>query len=138
MTRHDSKRKGPVVHIRKFDDGRRTPQEYHAQFAFKPGTKCVTCGGPPMARIRVFASVDELKARAPQFLLAIASASPFGAGQLPTVPTKYGPMVKVSETVFCKSCTPQAERHAARGPSWMLVEINRGPDADKMLTQVPG
>jgi len=116
------------LHMRKF--GRTTgesPQEMHARIAWH-GRRCQACGGPPAILIRVLAPFKELYERAPDTLTVMANSDPEHPGQLPIIPTQYGPMLRTSEIVACARCAPSAEKAAAHGPSWCLVEIDRGPD----------
>lgn len=116
---------GGNIHVKKFAGGRETPQEMHARIAWA-GRRCLHCKGPPAIRIKVFAPVEELKQRSPHVMAGLASAFP--GGSIPVVPTVHGPMLKTTDVVFCARCAPAAERAAAKGPSWALVEIDRGPD----------
>jgi hypothetical protein len=114
-----------VIHVRKFgaSSGGLTPQEMHAKYAW-PGKKCLGCGGPPAIRIRVLSPVREM---AHDVLMLIAASNPASPGTLPVIPTKFGPFLKTSDTFACAACAPAAERSAAHLPSWVIVEIERGP-----------
>jgi len=46
------------------------------------------------------------------------------------------PYVRVSMVYSCKACAPALEKSLAKLPSWMIVEINRGPGPDKILVEV--
>ncbi len=115
------------VHMKKFGQATgETPQEMHARLAWR-GRRC-QCGGAPAILIRVMAPFKELYLRSPEVIEAMAMSDPDHPGALPIIPTTYGPMIKTSEVVACVRCAPAAERAAAQGPSWALVEIDRGPD----------
>ncbi len=46
--------------------------------------------------------------------------------------------VKLGEAYCCTICRPELEKKAARElPSWVLVDFDFGPDADKIVSQVP-
>lgn len=130
-------KKSPVVHIKKFDGGRRTPDEMHRQYTYR-GKRCRTCNSDkPAIRIRVLVELQELTKRNPEFVAMIMTSNPNGVA-VPTIKTKYGAMVKVTDEVFCDNCKVGAERAAAKGPSWALVEIDRGlKDNFKPVVQVP-
>lgn len=36
--------------------------------------------------------------------------------------------IRASVCYACRACAPTMERALAKGPSWAVVEINRGPD----------
>ena len=118
-----------VIHTRRFADGKETPQEMHARVAWA-GKRCLKCGGKPHIVIRVIAPLKELQRLCPEVLMAIAAGNPDPAhrGEVPVIPTVYGPMLRVSEVVACRLCAPDAEKAAAHGPSWTIVELDRGPD----------
>lgn len=115
--------KKQVLHMKKFDGGRRTPDEVHREYALG-NKRCVICKGPPAIRIRVLVQLSELQIRSPDYVIAIAASNPDGP-YVPTIPTKYGPMVKISDVCFCDLCKVDGEKEAAKGPSWAIVEIDR-------------
>lgn len=123
------------IHIKRFAGGKMTPQEMHVQAMHKP---CALCGMPASARLRTLVQLNELIKRQPEFVAQVAATNPAGPF-IPTVPTTYGPMVKVSDVGACTRCRKQAEIAAARGPSWAIVEISEGPEArNPVHAQVPG
>jgi len=122
-----------TIHRKKFADGRESPQEMHQRVAWH-GKRCLGCGGPPAIQIRVLAPIAELTRLAPGVMAAIAASNSDHPGAVPSVPTKYGAMMVTSETCYCRLCASAAERAAARGPSWTIVEIDRGPDPKQRVT----
>ena len=129
-----SKRRGKVVHLKKFAGGRETPQEMHRRLGIRKN--CVMCKGvPAVIRIKVFAPLAELVKRAPEYVAGIIASNPDGP-YVPSIDTTYGKMVKVSDIGACDLCKTQAEKEAAKGPSWVLVEIDRGPGTT-LSVQVP-
>jgi len=116
-------KRGKVVHVKKFDGGRRTPDEVHRELAYGP-KRCVICKGKPAIRIRVLMQLSELMARSPEYVNGIIATNPDGPF-VPTIATTYGPMVKVSDCCFCDLCKVAGEKEAAKGPSWAIVEIDR-------------
>ena len=125
--------KKPVVHIKKFAGGRETPQEMHRRLGIRKN--CALCGHPAAIRIKVFAPLAELIKRTPEYVAGICASNPDGP-YVPTIDTTYGKMVKISDVGACDLCKTQAEKEAAKGPSWMLVEIDRGP-GNTVAVQVP-
>lgn len=121
-------------HNRKFMNGEMTPEECHQKYAFAKGTKCAGCGRPPLSTIRVLYPLDELVKRDGNFVGTMLMKDPEAFKKM-CVETTEGILVRVSTVYACKSCTPAAERAAAKGsPSWCVVEINRGPGPDKLVT----
>jgi len=129
----NGKSKDPARHLTKFMQGRMTPDEAHRAYGIRK--KCNSCGRPAAIRIKVLVALDELTKRQPEFVAHIAATNPDGP-YVPTVPTKYGPMVKISDIGACDNCKRDAERAAAKGPSWVIVEIDRGPGDVKPSVQV--
>lgn len=121
------------IHRKRFNGGNRTPQEYHAQFAFPPNAKCSACSAKPQLRAIVMIPLDEAEKR---------GMVPPGAAQAPLMFPDIAPVlvpiresgsapsfyVRTSIAYSCKSCRKNFERALASAPSWAIVEINRGPD----------
>lgn len=128
--------KPQILHINKFDGGNRTPDEYHREHGFsRTSRKCAVCGAPSAIRIRVLIALDELTRRQPEYVAQIAASNPNGP-YVPTVKTKYGDMVLISDVGACDNCKTAAEVEAAKGPSWAIVEIDRMGLAATHKTQV--
>lgn len=122
-------------HVKKFDNGRRTPQEYHQQFAFPPTAKCSApnCHRRPAVRAIVMAPFDEVSKRgmlptgyilSPEIMKSIVMIK----GQ-----TGPEPYVRISVAYSCSSCQTQFEKALAKSPSWCIVEINKGPDPSNRI-----
>jgi hypothetical protein len=60
----------------------------------------------------------------PGVMAMIAAAC---GGKLPTVPTKFGPIVRIGDAYACKACQKDAEVAAAKLPDHVIVELDRGP-----------
>jgi hypothetical protein len=123
--------KPKIIHLKRFDNGNRTPQEMHAQYAFSPGDKCGGCGAPPITRLTSFAEEAELLKR-DSMLLVLRGADPMKYAAMRTV-TKMGPYLRVACVMACSRCTPEAERAAAKHPSWMFVDVDKGPPPMKVV-----
>lgn len=138
-----AKRQRKVVFKDKLFQGIMTAEEYWRKHTATRGEKCRMCENQKIAiRIRVFVEVDELVNRSPEIAGVIMARS--DDGSIPYVPMQFSgkggkvyKMVMVSVNAFCDSCAVDAERYAAKGPSWALVEIDRGPGKDKTVVQVP-
>lgn len=126
-----------IIHIKRLTDGKKTPQELHREIGIRKS--CNYCGGPAAIRIKILAPKDEIIKRHPEFFAMLQMSNPAGPdGALPIVQTTEGPMLKISDIGACEHCKADAERAAARGPSWCIVEIDRGPDpTNKIAAQVP-
>ncbi len=130
------KKNNNTRHIKRFMDGRATPDEAHRAIGIRK--KCEQCGAPAAVRIKVLVELQELTRRQPEFVAQIMVTNPNGPF-VPTVETKHGHMVKVSDIGACDLCRVDAERAAARGPSWCIVEIDRRGLSSEFptLVQVP-
>ncbi len=117
------------LHLKRFDGGRRTPQQYHTEFAFSPNARCSSgCGRRPEVRAIVMCPFDEAVKRNmlpegamfnPEIMKLIVTVNEGG---------KPKPYVRISVTYACKSCQAEMEKAMAKGPSWCIVDIQRGPD----------
>lgn len=133
----------PTLHRKKFMGGRMSAEEVHAKLAFPPGCRCNGCGKPPQIRAITMAPLDEVKKRDPDFdqLSALALINAEAAErfykmcvQIKGSDGKPQTYIRLSTAYACKSCGPAMERALAKGPSWVIVEINRGPGPDKIIT----
>lgn len=89
----------------------------------------------PIIQVRMFMLHDEFVRRAPQLAVAIAASNPDGP-YIPATPTTFGPMVRFSTVNACSMHARELEREAAKAPSYVLVEIDRGPGAERPVVQV--
>lgn len=117
------------LHVRKFQGGRISVQDYHANLAFGPHARCNGCGARPTVRAITLAPYDEAMRRGlvppgPEASAAILAASCMikGADGNPV------PHVRLGKAFSCPLCRPAFERQLAKLPSWVVVDINRGPD----------
>ena|SRR5260221_14568497 len=118
-----------VLHRKKFDGGRRTPNEYHAAESFPLDARCAGCGARPVMRAQVFAPFDECSKRGmlpegalinPAILQAVVQLK--GASGQPE------PFIRLSVVYSCKMCQKAFEKQCARAPSWCFVDLEFGPD----------
>jgi len=132
MSRQTTRRE--ILHRKKLFGGRYTAEEYHSKYAFPPGASCTGCGRKDGLKTRfiTLAPLDELRKRDPMFDLL--ASDPRGAGTLAKMLVQIRgaennpiPYVRLSTVYACGACTPAAEKVAAKGPSWVQIEINRGP-----------
>jgi hypothetical protein len=122
--------KPKTIHRRQLFDGRETAEQVH--WGAFPGAKCA-CGLPPAIRCVTFAPIGDLLEQDPLRAQAMAQAN---GGQLPMVRFTYGVFVKIGEMFACSLCKATLEKVAARLPSWVLVEWDRGPGPDSPIVQV--
>lgn len=110
--------KSKVIHLKKFDNGNRTPAEFFREQMYAK-MQCSTCGDPPAMRIRFLCPLDEFKKREPQAYQMLILK--FGGD--PTFDTKYGKMVHMQSVFACDKCKTSARRVAAHKPSWVIAEF---------------
>ena len=128
-----STRPNPTIHRKKLFGGRATAEEMHAKYAFPPDAKCGGCGkrGGLQTRCIILAPVDEVKRRDPYFNL-ISEVNPQEFLRM-IMPTRYGPMIRISTSYACPMCTPALERAMAKAPDYCIVDIHRGVGKDKIV-----
>lgn len=123
-----------VLHVKKFDGGRRSPAEFFRQQMYSKMV-CSTCGDPPAMRIRFMADAAEFKRREPDVYAMLEVRM----GGKVTFPTKYGPMVHVESVFACDNCKTSARRMAAKKPDWVICEFEEMglEESHHALIQVP-
>lgn len=129
--------KKTIIHRSKLFGGVTTAEEVHAKTALKGKCAIPGCGNLPVIQIKCFMTMADFVKQAPTFAAALAASNPDGPF-IPTVPMTFGPMVRFSTTNACRSHQKEAEKTAAKAPSWVLIEIDRGPGADKPVVQSLG
>lgn len=121
--------------------GRTTAEEVHAKLAFPKNAKCGGCKRRPVIRAITMAPFDEARKRYPEIDL-IAEMNPNELMHRivrirENLTDKEGkPYIRLGIAYSCKSCAPVMEKALARAPSWCIVEINRGPGAEKPIVGV--
>lgn len=121
-----------TIHRRKLFGGRCTAEEFHRAHAFPVGARCAGCRSTKVGvRAQVLVPLAELRARDPMADLAM-TADPAGFARV-LVQTVHGPHVRLSTVYACDRCAPSMERALAKQPSWVIVDINRGPGPDKLV-----
>lgn len=120
-----------IIHRKKFQDGTIDPITFHQKYAFKPGDKCIGCGAPPLIRIHTYGDYKVMMEKDPA-LTVLKNEKPELFYDM-IMQSKWGPMFRISEAFACKSCSPWAEKAAAKHPDWVYVFIDRGPDPDKLV-----
>ena len=121
--------------LRKFDNGNRTPQQYHEQFAFPPHARCSGCGHRPSIRaIVLYPAAECVKANLVPPLELVDWNSPVGkaiTGAIVHINEGGADKIYMRLPIIysCKGCSSAMEKMLAKDvPSWAIVEINRGPD----------
>lgn len=128
--------RGDVIHRSKLFGGVLTAQEVHARWGMRGPCGQPGCSHMPVVQVRLFMLHDEFVRRSPQMATMIAMSNPDGPF-IPCSPTTFGPMVRFSTVNACRLHQRELEREAAKAPSYVLVEVDHGPGADKPMAQVP-
>lgn len=128
-------KKTKTVHVKKFDGGRSTPDEYFRKTMYS-GMECSTCGGPPAMRARFLAPIDEFRAKYPRELMQLVLML---GGKDPSFPTAYGRMVHVQSLFACDQCKTSLQRLAAKKEDWFVVEFEEMglSSTHKLVVAVP-
>lgn len=127
--------KPEIIHREKLFGGRETAMDVHRQLAWHGG-RCNGCGsGQTVIQIATHMLTKEIIDKHPSIAARIMMAAE--DGQIPSWKSKYGPMTMVGVAYACAACRQSLESAAAKGPSYVLVEIDRGPGEDKIVSQVP-
>ncbi len=122
-------------HIKKFAGGRFTAQEVHAHLAFPPDAKCA-CGQRPAMRALTMCELAEATKteEVAQLLERMPQALVERTVMLRGSDGKPIPYLRMGIAYACKGCTPLLEKALAKAPSHWVVEINRGPTADRIIS----
>ncbi len=139
----DENKPKTIIHRSKLFKGKKTAQEIHREYGMRG--RCDICDGPPVIMVRMMATINEIKRQSPEYWATIcASAAQNGAVdsygniRVPYIATTYGKMVRFSQVYACMHHQKELEITAAKAPSWVLVEIDRGPQGGGPLVQVAG
>lgn len=130
-------KKPKIIHRKKLFDGKETAQEVHRRYAWQPGARCAKCGDRDVViQISSHMPTKELINNHPEVAGRVMAASEDGM-TIPSWPSKYGRMTQVGIAYACETHRAEAERVAARAPSSVLIEIDRGVGKDITVVQVP-
>lgn len=121
-----------IIHRRKLFGGRITAHEIHAKYAWN-NRRCDACGGPTAIRVQIFVALRDMSAAVRE-----AVEVEIALGRIHAKSTINGPAVRTSFMHACSGCSMAAERAAARGPSFAMIDIDRGPGVDKPVVGVIG
>lgn len=132
-------RRAEVIHRRKLFGGKMTAEEAHAKYAFPLNARCTGCGTRKglQTRFITLAPLDEMRRRDPAVELLMQNDPAAFIKVLVPIKGASGqpePYLRIATIYACGPCTPAAELAAAHGPSWAIVEINRGPGKDKVVS----
>lgn len=121
-------------HVRKFMGGRRTPQEVHQAWAFPPHATCYACSRRPLVRAITMAQVDDAKRKWPEIAKLTLRALMDRIVMIKGADGQGVPYVRIGIAYACAECRSTMEKTLAKLPSWVLVEINAGPEAPKVIS----
>ncbi len=129
------------IHKSKLFKGQKTAEEVHREYGMRG--RCSLCGGSPVIMVRMLALIEDVKAQSMPYWVAICQSAASnghiddeGNVKVPYINTTYGKMIRISQALACGPHRKDLEVTAARAPSWVLVEIDRGPGADAPIVQV--
>jgi hypothetical protein len=130
-------RRTAIIHRKKFQGGRCTPEEFHSRYAFPKHAQC-PCGAPPMSVARTYYPLDELVKQRPEWMGKLLASG--GSEALYKLMAEFvdGIYVRVAVVYACKAHRAEMERAAAQGPSWARVHFNHGPGEDKPMVGYSG
>ena len=116
MTMSDSK----TLHLKRFDNGKRTPAEYHRELVYG-GKVCTTCRQPAAMAAKMLADDAEFMRRHPDAYMVLINK--FNGD--PSFETKWGRMVTVEVIYACVECANGMKRFvASRTKDYMHVELD--------------
>ena len=129
------------IHKTKLFKGLKTAEEVHREYGMRG--RCSLCGEAPVILVRMLALISDIKVQSMPYWVALCQSAASngqvdegGNIKIPYIDTTYGKMIRISQALACQSHRKDLEVTAARAPSWVLVEIDRGPGADAPIIQV--
>lgn len=121
----------PIIHRAKLFQGRTTAMDLHRELAWG-GHRCDGCGAKDTAiRIQTFVLLKDMS-----MATRMAIEFQISIRKLHTAKFRDGEAIRTGVIHACPRCSPAAERAAAQGPSFAIVDIDRGPGEDKPMVQV--
>lgn len=124
-----------IVHRKQFADGRATPHDVFCATAFPPNERCL-CGRRPVAQITVYMPLDEARKRG---LLEGTEGLEMELHKMlvqlrQDKHSKPTPHIAASRVYTCQSCRKEAEKAAAKAPSYCYVDIYEAPKDNAIIT----
>lgn len=109
--------------------------DYHRNHAFGPKAKCTVCPNRPVMRAIVMAPFQDALQKGVIPANAVSDASIMSMiVQIKNNSGGSDPYIRVSSAHACAHHTTELERECAKAPSWCIVEFNRGPAPEKIIT----
>lgn len=122
----------PIIHSTKLFGGRETAMELHRRLAWN-GKPCDGCGAKDTSlRIQTFVLMSDMSADTRMAIEFQISIKKLHAAKLPGGRRA----IRTGVMHACPRCAPSLERAAAKGPSYAILDFDRGPGEDKPLIQV--
>lgn len=134
-----SRSKSIPGYLKKLFGGRTTAQDIWRQHVIGKRL-CNKCQAPATMEGHLFWPVEDFERDQPALAVQIASQH---HGGIPFVSFRSAGGVKrdfvhMPTLYACGNCAREMERMLARAPSYVVVEVRRGPGPDKIVSAVPG
>lgn len=113
------------IHTKKLFGGVETAAEVNARLGWRKPCSAPGCPNLPVVKITSFMPVKDFLERAPGSNPGLVAAR--------AVNMTCGKMVRIATVLACKLHSRAAEVAAARAPSSVLVEVDRGPTKDRLV-----
>jgi hypothetical protein len=111
--------KQETIHLRRFDGGKRTPEEVHRELGLG-NKRCSFCDDPAAIRGMVYADADEYARRDPEGYFALVRK----AGGDPAFDSRWGRIIRTQDMYGCDRCKQSLKLALARKPDWMFVDFD--------------
>lgn len=111
---------------KKLIDGTISAAEVNSKHGWSKPCTANRCANLPAIRIITWMGVMDFMSAAPHVPAHLVAAR--------SVQMTHGRMVRLATIYACPTHRQEAERAAARAPSNVLVEINRGPTPDRFVS----
>lgn len=114
-------------------DGKITPNELHRTLAWPAHARCVCGSARVVIQAKTFYPLEEFNKINPELVGTILMTERAATLSQLFVEFTSGVHVRISTTYACEQHKRDLEIAAAKGPSWALVEFDRGVGEDKPI-----
>lgn len=123
-----------VIHTKKLFAGE-TAEEVHQRLAFPVGAHCQTCQAKPVMGAITYAAFKDARERYPEIAALSEQAVALLLVRLAIDAERRGvPCIRLGRSYSCAFHRKDFERALAKLPSWILVELQTGPQKSKFLS----